>query len=99
DPEQSYPVIATTSELMTTGVDAQTCKVIALDTEIGSMTKFKQIVGRGTRVNEEFGKLYFTILDFRNVTDLFADKAFDGDPERIKVVKGDEPVDGDFGTD
>lgn len=99
DPEQTYPVIATTSELMTTGVDAQTCKVIALDTEIGSMTKFKQIVGRGTRINEEFGKLYFTILDFRNVTDLFADKSFDGDPERVKVVKGDEPVDGDFGTD
>src|SRR5690606_25056445 len=59
DPEQTYPVIATTSELMTTGVDAQTCKVIVLDSEIGSMTKFKQIVGRGTRVNEEFGKLYF----------------------------------------
>ncbi|MFV0176525.1 DEAD/DEAH box helicase family protein [Empedobacter falsenii] len=96
DPEQTYPVIATTSELMTTGVDAQTCKVIVLDTEIGSMTKFKQIVGRGTRVNEEFGKLYFTILDFRNATDLFADPAFDGDPVRIKVVGDDEPIDEDF---
>src|SRR5690606_792463 len=92
DPEQTYPVIATTSELMTTGVDAQTCKVIALDTEIGSMTKFKQIVGRGTRVNEEFGKLYFTILDFRNATDLFADPTFDGTPEKIKVLDDKDPV-------
>ena len=99
DPEQTYPVIATTSELMTTGVDAQTCKVIVLDTEIGSMTKFKQIVGRGTRVNEEFGKLYFTILDFRNATDLFADPEFDGDPVRIKVVKDDDPIDDTFGED
>nr|WP_262676199.1 type I restriction-modification enzyme R subunit C-terminal domain-containing protein [Chryseobacterium taklimakanense] len=95
DPEQTYPVIATTSELMTTGVDAQTCKLIVLDTEIGSMTKFKQIVGRGTRVNEEFGKLYFTIIDFRNATDKFADKDFDGDPVRIKEIKGDEPITGD----
>lgn len=85
-PEESYPVIATTSELMTTGIDAQTCKVIVLDSEIKSMTKFKQIVGRGTRINEEFGKLYFTILDFRNVTDLFADKDFDGEPIRVKPV-------------
>lgn len=86
NPEERYPVIATTSELMTTGVDAQTCKIIVLDSEIKSMTKFKQIVGRGTRINEEFGKLYFTILDFRNVTDLFADPDFDGDPIRIKPV-------------
>jgi type I restriction enzyme R subunit len=86
NPEEIYPVIATTSELMTTGVDAQTCKVIVLDAEIKSMTKFKQIVGRGTRINEEFGKMYFTILDFRNVTDLFADKDFDGDPIRVKPV-------------
>ena len=86
NPEERYPVIATTSELMTTGVDAQTCKVIVLDAEIKSMTKFKQIVGRGTRINEEFNKLYFTILDFRNVTDLFADKDFDGDPIRVKPV-------------
>lgn len=89
NPEEKYPVIATTSELMTTGVDAQTCKVIVLDAEIKSMTKFKQIIGRGTRINEEFGKLYFTILDFRNVTDLFADKAFDGDPIRVKPVSED----------
>jgi type I restriction enzyme R subunit len=86
NPEERYPVIATTSELMTTGIDAQTCKVIVLDANINSMTKFKQIIGRGTRINEEFGKLYFTILDFRNATDLFADKDFDGDPIRIKPV-------------
>ena len=86
NPEEKYPVIATTSELMTTGVDAQTCKVIVLDSNINSMTKFKQIIGRGTRINEEYGKLYFTILDFRNATDLFADPAFDGDPIRIKPV-------------
>lgn len=89
NPEEKYPVIATTSELMTTGVDAQTCKVIVLDTNIASMTKFKQIIGRGTRINEEHGKLYFTILDFRNATDLFADKDFDGDPIRVKPVSQD----------
>lgn len=89
NPEEKYPVIATTSELMTTGVDAQTCKVIVLDTNISSMTKFKQIIGRGTRINEEYGKLYFTILDFRNATDLFADKDFDGDPIRVKPVSQD----------
>ena len=86
NPEEKYPVIATTSELMTTGVDAQTCKVIVLDSNISSMTKFKQIIGRGTRINEEYGKLYFTILDFRNATDLFADPQFDGEPIRIKPV-------------
>jgi len=89
NPEEKYPVIATTSELMTTGVDAQTCKVIVLDANINSMTKFKQIIGRGTRINEEYGKLYFTILDFRNATDLFADKDFDGDPIRVKPVSQD----------
>lgn len=86
NPEEKFPVIATTSELMTTGVDAQTCKVIVLDSNINSMTKFKQIIGRGTRINEEYNKLYFTILDFRNATDLFADRDFDGDPIRIKPV-------------
>jgi type I restriction enzyme R subunit len=85
-PEEKYPVIAVTSKLMTTGVDAQTCKVIVLDSNIQSMTEFKQIIGRGTRINEDFNKLYFTILDFRNVTDLFADPDFDGDPVRVKVV-------------
>lgn len=86
NPEEKFPVIATTSELMTTGVDAQTCKVIVLDANINSMTKFKQIIGRGTRINEEYGKLFFTILDFRNATDLFADPDFDGEPIRIKPV-------------
>jgi type I restriction enzyme, R subunit len=91
NPEENYPVIATTSKLMTTGVDAQTCKVIVLDSNIQSMTEFKQIIGRGTRINEEFNKLYFTILDFRNVTDLFADPDFDGDPVRIKIsAQGDD---------
>jgi type I restriction enzyme R subunit len=89
DPEQPYPVIATTSELMTTGIDAQTCKVIVLDANIASMTKFKQIIGRGTRINEEYGKLYFTIIDFRNATDLFADPDFDGEPIRVKPVNQD----------
>lgn len=92
NPEEKYPVIATTSELMTTGVDAQTCKVIVLDANINSMTKFKQIIGRGTRINEEYGKLFFTILDFRNATDLFADKDFDGDPIRVKPVAQDEDL-------
>ncbi len=92
NPEEKYPVIATTSELMTTGVDAQTCKVIVLDANINSMTKFKQIIGRGTRINEEYGKLFFTILDFRNATDLFADKDFDGDPIRVKPVSQDEDL-------
>ncbi len=92
DPEQKYPVIATTSELMTTGIDAQTCKVIVLDANIASMTKFKQIIGRGTRINEEYGKLYFTILDFRNATDLFADKDFDGEPIRIKPVSQEDDL-------
>ena len=90
NPEEVYPVIATTSKLMTTGVDAQTCKLIVLDSNIGSMTEFKQIIGRGTRINEEFGKTFFTILDFRNVTDLFTDPDFDGDPVRVKVLGEDE---------
>jgi len=91
NPEEPYPVVATTSELMTTGIDAQTVKVIVLDTNINSMTKFKQIIGRGTRINEAYGKHYFTILDFRNATDLFADPEFDGDPIRVKpVLEGDD---------
>ena len=82
--EESHPVIATTSKLMTTGIDAQTCKLIVLDSNIGSMTEFKQIIGRGTRINEEYDKRFFTIMDFRKVTDLFADPDFDGDPIRVK---------------
>ena len=92
NPEEKYPVIATTSKLMTTGIDAQTCKLIVLDSNIGSMTEFKQIIGRGTRINEEFGKTFFTIMDFRNVTDLFADPDFDGDPVRVKELTEDEEI-------
>lgn len=99
---EPYPVIATTSKLMTTGVDAQTCKLIILDSNIGSMTEFKQIIGRGTRINEDFGKYYFTIMDFRNVTALFADKEFDGDPVRVKeagqkddISNADDEIDSD----
>jgi type I restriction enzyme R subunit len=91
-PSELYPVIATTSKLMTTGVDAQTCKLIVLDSNIGSMTEFKQIIGRGTRINEDFGKHYFTIMDFRNVTALFADKDFDGDPVRVKQVYENDDI-------
>lgn len=90
DPESRYPVIATTSKLMTTGVDAQTCKVIVLDSNIESMTEFKQIIGRGTRVREDYGKTYFTILDFRNVTKLFADPDFDGDPVKVFEPKSED---------
>jgi len=90
NPEETYPVIATTSKLMTTGVDAQTCKLIVLDSNINSMTEFKQIIGRGTRINEEYGKTFFTIMDFRNVTDLFADPAFDGEPVKVKEISQDE---------
>jgi type I restriction enzyme, R subunit len=92
DVESRYPVIATTSELMTTGVDAQTCKVIVLDTNINSMTKFKQIIGRGTRIREDYGKMFFTIIDFRDATRLFYDEDFDGPPMRIKVVKEGETL-------
>ncbi len=92
NPEEPYPVIATTSKLMNTGVDAQTCKLIVLDSNIGSVTEFKQIIGRGTRINEEFGKTFFTIMDFRNVTDLFARPEFDGDPVMIRQVDGEKEL-------
>jgi len=90
-PEKRYPVIATTSKLMTTGVDAQTCKLVVLDQHIKSMTEFKQIIGRGTRINEDYGKFWFTIMDFKKATELFADPAFDGDPVQVYEPKGDEP--------
>lgn len=93
NPSEKYPVIATTSKLMTTGVDAQTCKLIVLDSNIGSMTEFKQIIGRGTRINEEYGKTFFTIMDFRNVTDKFIDPDFDGEAVKIKEIKEDEDID------
>jgi len=90
NPEERYPVIATTSKLMTTGVDAQTCKLIVLDQHIKSMTEFKQIIGRGTRINEDFDKYWFTIMDFKKATELFADKDFDGEPVMIYVPEGEE---------
>lgn len=102
-PEKKYPVIATTSKLMTTGVDAQTCKLIVLDQRIQSMTEFKQIIGRGTRINEDYDKYYFTIIDFKKATELFADPDFDGDPVQIYEPKDGEPpvppdtMDGDEG--
>ena len=90
NPKRPYPVIATTSELMTTGVDAKTCKLVVLDQNIQSMTKFKQIIGRGTRIDDKYGKLWFTILDFKKATELFADERFDGTPEKvIKVTPTD----------
>jgi type I restriction enzyme R subunit len=103
DPESRFPVIATTSELMTTGVDAQTCRFIVLDKTINSMTTFKQIVGRGTRINEDHGKYFFTILDFKKATENFRDPDFDGEPVVIyeppvgepPVPPDDPPVDPD----
>ena len=91
DPEATYPVIACTSRLMSTGVDAQTCHLIVLDRRINSMTEFKQIIGRGTRINEDYNKFFFTIMDFRRATALFADPAFDGDPVQIYEPGPDEP--------
>ena len=92
DPEKAYPVIATTSKLMSTGVDAQTCKLIVLDQTIKSMTLFKQIIGRGTRLREDLGKTWFTILDFKRATELFADKDFDGEPVQVYEPQPGDPV-------
>lgn len=92
DNDESYPVIATTSKLLTTGVDAKTCKLIVLDQNINSMTEFKQIIGRGTRLREDYQKLYFTIMDFKGATRLFADPDFDGEPVVIYEPKPDDPV-------
>lgn len=92
DNDEPYPVIATTSKLLTTGVDAKTCKLIVLDQNINSMTEFKQIIGRGTRLREDYEKLYFTIMDFKGATRLFADPDFDGEPVVIYEPKDDEPV-------
>jgi type I restriction enzyme R subunit len=92
DNDEPYPVIATTSKLLTTGVDAKTCKLIVLDQTINSMTEFKQIIGRGTRLREDYQKLYFTIMDFKGATRLFADPDFDGEPVVIYEPKPDEPV-------
>ena len=91
-PERRYPVIATTSKLLTTGVDARTCKLIVLDQRIQSMIEFKQIVGRGTRIHEDAGKLWFTVMDFKKATELFADPDFDGEPVVIYEPPDDDPV-------
>lgn len=85
-PDSKYPVIATTSKLMSTGIDAQTCKLIVIDQNIQSVSLFKQIIGRGTRINEDYQKLFFTIMDFRKATEHFSDPDFDGIPI---------PIDGD----
>lgn len=91
DPESRFPVVVTTSRLLSTGVDAQTCKLIVLDQRIESMTLFKQIIGRGTRIREEYDKFFFTIMDFKKATELFADPDFDGDPVQIYEPKEGEP--------
>jgi type I restriction enzyme, R subunit len=92
DPEAPYPVIVTTSRLLSTGVDAQTCRLIVIDRTIGAMTEFKQIVGRGTRVHEDTQKFYFTLMDFRQATDHFADPAFDGEPVLIYEPGEGDPI-------
>lgn len=92
DPESTYPVLVTTSRLLSTGVDAQTCRLIVLDRAVGSMTEFKQIVGRGTRVHEDTKKFYFTLIDFRGASNHFADPDFDGDPVQIYEPGADDPI-------
>ena len=102
DPESRFPVIATTSELLSTGVDAKTCKLIVLDKNISSMTSFKQIIGRGTRIDEDNNKWFFTIMDFKKATELFSDPDFDGEPVVIyEPGDGDDPVppDSDYPDD
>ena len=92
DPESRYPVLVTTSRLLSTGVDAQTCRLIVLDRAVGSMTEFKQILGRGTRVHEDTQKFYFTLMDFRGATGHFADPEFDGEPVQIYEPGKDDPI-------
>ncbi|MFB9985333.1 EcoAI/FtnUII family type I restriction enzme subunit R [Mesorhizobium kowhaii] len=92
DPESKYPVLVTTSRLLSTGVDAQTCRLIVLDRAVGSMTEFKQIVGRGTRVHEDTKKFFFTLIDFRGATSHFADPDFDGDPVQIYTPGDGDPI-------
>lgn len=92
DPESTYPTLVTTSRLLSTGVDVQTCRLIVLDRAVGSMTEFKQIVGRGTRVHEDTKKFYFTLIDFRGATVLFADPTFDGEPVQIYEPGEGDPI-------
>ena len=91
-PKEKYPTLVTTSKLLTTGVDCKTCEFIVIDSEISSIIEFKQILGRGTRIREDYNKLYFTLIDFRDVSRLFADKDFDGEPVKIKSVNSDEDI-------
>ena len=91
-PDSKYPVIATTSKMMGTGVDAQTCKLIVIDKRIESMSEFKQIIGRGTRINEDYNKFFFTIMDFRKVSELFADPDFDGEPLDGSLYDPTDPI-------
>ena len=91
-PKEKYPTLVTTSKLLTTGVDCKTCEFIVIDSEISSMIEFKQILGRGTRIREDYNKLYFTLIDFRDVSRLFADKDFDGEPVKIKDVKSNDDI-------
>ena len=92
NPEKRYPVIVTTSRLLTTGVDARTCKLIVLDKTINSMSEFKQIIGRGTRIEKDFDKMFFTIMDFKGATRLFNDPDFDGEPVEIYETNPGKPV-------
>ena len=93
DPESKYPVLVTTSRLLSTGVNVQTCRLIVLERNVGSMTEFKQIVGRGSRVHEDTEKFYFTLIDFRGATSHFADPEFDGEPVQIYEPKEGDPMD------
>ncbi|MDP0499044.1 MAG: DEAD/DEAH box helicase family protein [Verrucomicrobiota bacterium JB022] len=92
DNDEPYPVIATTSKLLSTGVDAKTCKLIVLDQTIKSLTQFKQILGRGTRIREDYGKLFFTVMDFKGATALFQDPEFDGEPVEVYQPEPDDPI-------
>lgn len=92
DVEERFPVIATTSKMLTTGIDTKMVKFIVLESNIGSMTEFKQIIGRGTRIREAEGKVFFTVMDFRKATNLFADEKFDGDPVQIYEPGNGQPV-------
>ncbi len=99
DPFEIYPTVVTTSKLLSTGVDVKTARLIVLDNNINSMTEFKQIIGRGTRLYPDQDKYYFTIMDFRNVTRLFADESFDGDPVSIFEPKDIDDVEGETSVD
>ncbi len=97
--DSKFPTIVTTSKLMTTGVDCKTCKLIVLENNIASMTEFKQIIGRGTRLRPDYGKEYFTIMDFRGVCRLFADPDFDGEPIVDDNFNSDEYSNSNMGNE